>query len=138
MAISGNKTSFKLDNSAGTLTDISTYLDGVEGSSDTEELDGTTFQPAVAVPIKDIIYGFSEKGLSLSIKWTAAAETFFSSIETLQDLDYEYGPEGTAPGKTKITGVCNAGSWSGPSSSVGSITTAAMELKVKTRVVSTF
>lgn len=138
MAISGNKTSFKLDNAAGVLTDISTYLDGVEGSADTEELDGTTFQPAVAVPLKEIIYGFSEKGLTLSIKWTAAAETFFSAIETLQNLDYEYGPEGTAAGKTKIFGTCNAGSWSGPSSGVGAITTASMELKVNTRTVGTY
>ena len=138
MAITGNKTSFKLDNAVGVLTDISTYLDGVEGSADVEELDGTTFQPAVAVPIKDILYGFAEKGYDLSIKWTAAAETFFSSIETMQDLDYEYGPEGTAAGKTKIYGVCNAGTWSGPSSGVGSITTASFSVKKKTELRGTY
>lgn len=136
--ISGNKTSFKLDNYLGVLTDISTYLDGVDGSSSTDELDGTTFQPSVTVPLKEIVYGFSEKGLSLSIKWSAAAETFFSAIETLTGLHYEYGPEGTASGKTKIYGTCSAGSWSGPSSSVGAITTASMELKVTTRSVSTY
>lgn len=138
MAISGNKTSFKLDNSVGTLTDISTYLDGVDGSSDTEVLDGTTFQPSVAVPLKERVPGFSEKGYSLSGKWTAAAETFFSAVETLTGLDYEYGPEGTAAGKVKISGLCNCSSYSGPQSSVGGITTFTVELLVTTRVVSTY
>ncbi len=138
MAISGNKTSFKLDNASNVLTDISTYLDGVDGSSDTEVLDGTTFQPAVAVPIKERVPGFSEKGFSLSGKWTAAAETFFAAVETLTGLDYEYGPEGTASGKVKISGLCNCSSYSGPQSSVGGITTFTVELLVTTRTVGTY
>ena len=138
MAITGIKTSFKLDNAADVLTDISTYLDGVEGSSDTDEIDGTTFQPAVAVPLKTILAGFSSKGLSLSGKWTPAAETFFSGIESKQGLDYEYGPGGTAVGATKITGQCACLSYSGPQSSVDGITTFTAELRVSSRTVGTF
>jgi hypothetical protein len=138
MAIKGTGTSFKLDNSVGTLTDISTYLDGVDGSSDADELDGTTFQPNVAAPIKDILAGFRTRGFSLSGKWSAAAETFFAAIEGLNGLDYEYGPDGTTAGKPKISGLCNCLSYTGPQSSVDGITTFAAELRPSTRVVGTY
>ena len=138
MAISGIGTSFKLDNSADVLTDISTYLDGVDGSSDQDEIDGTTFQPGIAVPIKNIIPGFATKGFGLSGKWSPAAETFFSGIEGRQNLDYEYGPGGTTVGLTKITGKCSCLSYTGPQSSVDGITTFSVELRVSSRTVGTF
>jgi|SRR5678815_5767483 hypothetical protein len=138
MAISGVGTSFKLDNISNVLTQIATFLDSVQGSGDTDQLDGTTFQPGVAVPVKTIIPGFSTKGYSLSGKWSAAAETFFSAIEGQQGLDYEYGPDGTATGKTKISGLCSCYSYSGPQSSVDGITTFTVELSVSTRVVAVF
>lgn len=138
MAISGVGASFKLDNDSNVLTDISTYLDSIQGSSDTDELDGTTFQPGVASPAKNIVPGFSTKGYSLGGKWSAAAETFFSAIEGDQGLDYEYGPDGTSSGKPKISGTCSCFSYSGPQSSVDGITTFTVELRVSTRVVSTY
>lgn len=138
MAISGVKASFKLDSAANVLTDISTYLDGIDGSSDADELDGTTFQPAVAVPVKNIIPGFASKGFSLSGKWTPAAETFFAGIEGMQGLDYEYGPGGTTVGATKISGLCACLSYTGPQSSVDGITTFGCELRVSSRTVGTF
>jgi len=138
MAVSGVGASFKLDNSVGALTDISTYLDSIDGSSDPDELDGTTFQPGVSAPSKDIIAGFRTRGYSLSGKWTAAAEAFFSAIEGSNGLDYEYGPEGTSAGKTKIHGLCNCLSYSGPQSSVDGITTFQAELRVTTRSVGTY
>lgn len=138
MAISGVGASFKLDNASNVLTQIATFLDSIQGSSDTDQLDGTTFQPGVAAPAKNIIPGFSTKGYSLSGKWSAASETFFAGIEGFQGLDYEYGPDGTAVGKTKISGLCSCYSYSGPQSSVDGITTFTVELSVSTRTVSTF
>jgi hypothetical protein len=136
MAIKGIGTSFKVGNSGSpsTLTDVSTYLDNIGGSSSGERLDGTTFQPGVAHPLKVEIPGFDTKGFALTGKWTAAAETFFSAIEGLSGLPYEYGPEGTTAGKAKITGFCNCISYSGPVSSVAGITTFNVELAVTTRV----
>jgi hypothetical protein len=137
-AISGAGTSFKLHNSSAVLTDISTLLDGVDGSSDADELDGTTFQPGVAAPIKNIIPGFRTRGYTLSGKWSSTAEDFFAAIEGFQNLSYEYGPEGTATGKKKISGTCNCLSYTGPQSSVDGITTFQVELRVNTRVVATY
>lgn len=133
MAHAGVKTRFKLENSTGTLTDISTYLDSVQGSSDTEFLDGTTFQPdVVGSAVKNEIPGFATKGLSLSGKWTEAAEAFFSAVEGMQNLSYEYKPDD--PNITgQITGLCSCGSYSGPQSSVDGIITFTVELRVSTR-----
>jgi hypothetical protein len=132
MAHAGIKTRFKLDNASGTLTDISTYLDSVQGSSDTEFLDGTTFQPDAVTAIKNEIPGFATKGLSLSGKWTEAAEAFFSAIEGEQNLEYEYKPDD--PNMTSsITGTCSCGSYSGPQSSVDGIITFTVELRVQSR-----
>jgi hypothetical protein len=132
MAHAGIKTRFKLDNASGTLTDISTYLDSVQGSSDTEFLDGTTFQPDAVTAIKNEIPGFATKGFSLSGKWTEAAEAFFSAIEGEQNLEYEYKPDD--PNITSsITGLCSCGSYSGPQSSVDGVVTFTVELRVQTR-----
>jgi hypothetical protein len=132
MAHAGIKTRFKLDNASGTLTDISTYLDSVQGSSDTEFLDGTTFQPDAVTAIKNEIPGFATKGFSLSGKWTEAAEAFFSAIEGDQNLEYEYKPDD--PNITSsITGLCSCGSYSGPQSSVDGVVTFTVELRVQTR-----
>lgn len=138
MAVKGIGTSFKLENSVGVLTDISTYLDGVDGSSDPDRLDGTTFQPNVAAPVKVEIPGFRTRGFSLSGKWTAAAETFFAAIEGFENLDYEYGPEGTEAGDTKISGTCTCLSYTGPQSAVDGVTTFSVEINVVTRVVGTY
>jgi hypothetical protein len=133
MAHVGVKTRFKLDNASGTLTDISTYLDSVQGSSDTEFLDGTTFQPdAVGSALRNEIPGFATKGLSLSGKWTEAAETFFSAIEGRQNLEYEYKPDDPNV-NSSITGTCSCGSYSGPQSSVDGIVTFTAELRVQSR-----
>jgi hypothetical protein len=133
MAHVGVKTRFKLDNASGTLTDISTYLDSVQGSSDTEFLDGTTFQPdVVGSALRNEIPGFATKGLSLSGKWTEAAETFFSAIEGRQNLEYEYKPDDPNV-NSSITGTCSCGSYSGPQSSVDGIITFTAELRVQSR-----
>jgi hypothetical protein len=132
MAHAGIKTRFKLDNAAGALTDISTYLDSIQGSSDTEFLDGTTFQPDATTAVKNEIPGFATKGFSLSGKWTEAAEAFFSAIEGEQNLEYEYKPDDPNM-NSSITGTCSCGSYSGPQSSVDGIITFTCELRVQSR-----
>src|SRR5262245_30239573 len=121
--IRGIGASFKIDNgsSPSTLTDVSTYLDNIQGTSDVERLDTTTFQPNVANPLKTEIAGGRTRGFTLTGKWVPAAETFFSAIEGAENLLYEYGPEGTATGDVKITGLCTCLSYSGPQSSVSGI-----------------
>jgi hypothetical protein len=140
MAVKGIGASFKIDGSASPtiLTDVSGYLDNIQGTSDVERLDTTVFQPDVAAPLKTEIAGGRTRGFSLTGKWTAAAEAFFAALEGAEGLNYEYGPEGTTTGKAKITGLCNCLSYSGPQSSVSGITTFTVELNVTSRSQTTF
>jgi len=133
MAFAGIRTFFKLDG-----VDISRYLDGVTPSSQTDELDGTTFQPGVAAPIKEIIAGFRTRALALSSKWTPEAELFFSGVEGKQNVPYIYGPLGSDDGMTGISGLCNVLSWTGPVSTVDGIITGSAEVRCSTREVGTF
>lgn len=140
MAIKGIGASFKLDGGASptVLTDVSTYLDKIDGTSDVDRLDGTTFQPDVANPLKVEISGFRTRGFTLTGKWTAASETFFAAIEGFQGLTYEYGPDGTTSGKTKITGLCNCLNYTGPQSSIDGVVTFTVDLSVTSRSVTAY
>ena len=137
-AIKGTGAWFELDSSVGVLTAAHQWLDTINEGSDAEELDGTTFQPNVAAPIRTIVPGFRTRSMSLSGKWLAAAETFFSAVEGLQNLDYVYGPDGNVAGKLKISGFATCLSYSGPQQSVSDIIAFNVELREESRVVGTF
>lgn len=132
--------SFQIEDGASpsTMTDVSHYLNKVDGTSDVARLDGTCFQPDVASPLKAEIAGFQTRGFTLTGIWTAAAETFFAALEGAEGVNYIYGPEGTTTGKKKIYGTCNVLSYSGPQSDVQGITSFTVNISVTSRVVTTF
>jgi hypothetical protein len=132
MAHRGIRTRFSIDDENGTLTDVSTYLDSIQGSSDTEFLDGTNFQPDVANPVKDQIPSFATKGYSCTGKWSEAAHNFWSVIEGEQDLEYEYRPDDVNT-NVVIRGTASVGSYSGPQASVDGIITYSVEIAVQTQ-----
>jgi hypothetical protein len=137
-AHAGIGASLQVDSASNVLTEIATYLTDISGDVSTDEQDGTTFQPGATSPTKYIVFGATERTMSISGMWTAAAETFFSAIDGLTGLDYVYGPLGTTAGLTKITGTLNAGGWSGPQQTVSGLITFTMTFKINSRTVSTF
>lgn len=109
MPIHGKNSSFKLDNLANTLTDISTKLTNVDFPSEAELLETTTFQATA----KTYIVGFKDNKLSIQGRWDATIDSHLNAIlgqgeptgQTANEgFDFEYGPEGTTTGKTKYTG----------------------------------
>ena len=140
MAHAGIRAYFKLDSgdAVAVPTEISTWLDGITPSSDTDELDGTTFQPGVATPTKQIVAGFKTRGFSLSVKWNEEAELFFSGVENKNGLNYAYGPLGKDVGMLGISGVCNCISWTGPVATVDGVLTGTVELRADTRILGEF
>lgn len=132
MAHRGIQTRFKLDNASGVLTDISTYLDSVQGSGDTEFLDGTNFQPDAVSPQKNEIPGQESNSYSLTGKWSAAAHAFWIAVKGLQNLEFEYRPDDPNV-DINIRGTASCGSYSGPQASVDGIVTYSVELKVQTQ-----
>ncbi len=129
----GIKTRFLLDNAAGTLTDISRKLNSINGSSDTEFINATTFQPdVVGAALKEEIPGFATKSLSLGGVWDEEVEAHFSAIEGEQNLEYQYLPDDPNM-NSMIRGLCSCGSYSGPITDTSGVATFTAELKVTTR-----
>lgn len=138
MAQKGIGASFKIDSAINVLTDVSGYLRQAGGSSTAPSLDATVFQPNVAAPVKTTLYGPRERTMSLIAVYTPAAFTFFAAIEGLEGQDYEYGPEGSASGDQKISGLANVGTVSLPSADVDGIETFTIELTLTSQVVGTY
>lgn len=126
--VAGIHTYFALGSAAtpSVLSDISDFLDGVEPSEDTDELDATTFRR----PSRNIIAGFSTVGYSLSGKWSPEAHAFFSPLRGKTGIAFEYGPEGLDTGMVTISGLCNVLSYSGPVAAHDAITTFTVELRI--------
>lgn len=137
MAISGVGTSLKLT-IATVVTEVAIYLDSISPKNTPDKLDGTTFQPGVAAPKKTLIPGFSTESWSLKGKWSAAAHAAFRALNGVVDVPYVYGPDGTASGKTKISGLANLSGYSGADSSVAGITSFTIDMDVTTSVDGVF
>jgi len=136
--ISGKGTSFWLDDApGGTLTDVSTFMNSAAGGNNQGELDGTNFQPGVAKPLKNFIPDFEDRSFDFGGNWSSDAEVFWSAVNGEVGLNYEYGPNGTDPGETKITGLLNVMGYTGPQSNMG-MTTWSAKGRVTSRVVGVF
>lgn len=102
-AVHGKLTDFRIDDSGGTLRDISNHVNKVTFNRDAPEIDVTTFQDTARTYIPDF------DGATLSIEGNANA-TVMSYLHGILGLSatstFNYGPEGTASGKRKMTGEC--------------------------------
>ena len=97
----GKDSVFKLDNSGGSLTDISTYVNNVDFPETADVSETTT----LGADNKTYIAGLKDATISLSGLWDATADAIFGAVVGQSaTLSYEYSPEGTAAGKVKYTG----------------------------------
>jgi|TARA_B000000557_G_scaffold15795_1_gene12233 predicted secreted protein len=97
----GKDSVFKLDNSGGSLTDISTYVNNVDFPETADVSETTT----LGADNKTYIAGLKDATISLSGLWDATADAIFGAVVGQSaTLSYEYSPEGTASGKVKYTG----------------------------------
>lgn len=122
----------------GALTEVAVWCDDITADTDQDELDGTTFSPGATTPVKYTLFGSISRSHTFTGKWVVAAETFFNSIEGMQNRTYEYGPLGTTAGAPKISGTLNVGAWSGPQQGVGGVITFSITCSVNSRTVGTF
>jgi hypothetical protein len=100
-ATHGKKTSLKVDNSGGALTDISNQCTSVDFAEDAEVAETTAFQDAA----KTFVVGFKDGKISFQGNWSGVLDAHLGVILG-QDatVSFELGPEGTASGKIKYTG----------------------------------
>jgi predicted secreted protein len=99
----GKNAVFKVDNSGGTLTDISTYIHDVTLPRSIETAETTTF--GVAGGSKTYVTGLNDSTISISGKFDATVDAHLAGVLG-QDatLSFEYGPAGSTVGYIKFTG----------------------------------
>lgn len=92
---------FKLDNAAGTLTDISTYIDDAGFPRTVDQPETTTFGKSS----KTRIIALKDGSFSLKGPWDATLHTHMTGIYGLSaTVSFEYGPAGGTTGLPKATG----------------------------------
>ena len=93
---------FKLDNSGGTLTDISAYCNNVDFPRDVDTPEVTTF----GNNDRKYITGLRGATISISGFWDATLDGEIVGDLGLGELTFEYGPAGGTAGLVKYTGEC--------------------------------
>ena len=104
MALSaGYNAVLKLDGSADTLVDISTYLDTAKMNRQVDMHDTSTFGDGN----KDSIPGLRGGVIPLTGKFDPTADALFDAdVAKTTSRSFEYGPQGSTGGNVKYTGEC--------------------------------
>ena len=101
MASIGRDQVLKIQDAAGTLTDISTYLTDVKFPQDVEMYDTTT----LGATAKGHQPGLQNAKIDFSFNWHATLDGILSGILGFATArTWEYYPNGTASGKVKYSG----------------------------------
>lgn len=111
MAKRGLNADIRVDDSGGSLTDISTHVKNVNFSRDAELLDVTTFQAAGGD--KQFLVSFKDNKFSIEGNAGATVASLLNGILGQEATSsFQYGPEGTTGGNRKYTGECYLVSYS--------------------------
>jgi hypothetical protein len=122
----GKNASFKVDNSGGTLTDISNTLNSVTFPREIETLETTSFGSST----RSYVVGFSDATISVEGSFDATVDAHLAGILGQEaSVSFEYGPEGTTTGLVKYTGEALMTSYE-TSAGVGDIVTFSAEFQV--------
>src|SRR5262245_8547566 len=101
----GLNADIRVDNLAGTLTDISRSTNTVNFSRDVDLLDVTNFQPPGGD--KEFLVSFKDNKFSIEGTVDATLATHLNGILGIEATSsFQYGPEGTTTGFRKYTGEC--------------------------------
>lgn len=99
--VHGKTADFRIDNSGGSLTDISAYCDNVDFPLTADTAEVTTFGDSS----KEYIAGLKDATISISGSWDATADGVLAPIVGVAG-SFQYGPAGTTGGNIKFTGEC--------------------------------
>lgn len=126
--VAARTSAFKLDNAAGSLTDISAYVDSVGGIANTTDmLETTTFGATSKTFIGGLRNGDT---ITVSGKWDTTLNTQMTALLGLSTSStFEYSPAGTAASTPKVSGECFVTSYE-VSSSVADLVTWTASLQI--------
>jgi len=124
--VHGKDSVFKLDDSGGTLTDISSYVNNVDFPETADVAETTTLGDGS----KTYIVGLKDATLSISGLWDSTADGILGAVVGQSaTLSFEYSPEGTGSGAVKYTGEAILTSYA-VSSPVGDVVGYSADLQV--------
>lgn len=121
----GKNAVFKIDNSGGSLQDISDTVNEVTFSRSLETGETTSFGSAA----KTYVAGLSDATISISGTWDAATDAILAGGIGVDTLSFEYGPEGSTATRVKYSGECICTSYE-PGSPVGDVVTYSAEYQI--------
>jgi hypothetical protein len=133
--VHGKSATFKLDDSAGTLRDLSTYVMDIGFPRSIETAETTTFQATGSA--KTFITGLTDASISVSGLFDSVADAYLAGVlGQTATLTFEYGPAGSTAGNIKYTGECIMTSYE-VSASVGDSVQASADFQVTGAVTRT-
>ena len=122
----GKSTVFKVDNNAGSLTDISNTLTDVSFPQSVDTAETSAFGASA----KSYIVGLTDSTLSISGNFDATVDAHLAAIVGKADsVSFEYGPEGSTAGFVKYTGEALLTSYE-KSGAIGDVVTYSAEFQV--------
>lgn len=103
--VAAKNTVFKLDNAAGTLTDISAFIDSVSGIANTTDMAETTTFGSTSKTFQGTLRNGDT--ISISGKWDSVLNTqLVALLGFATSSTFEYSPAGTTASLPKFTGEC--------------------------------
>jgi hypothetical protein len=122
----GKSTVFKVDNAAGTLTDISNTLTDVGFPQSVDTAETSTFGSSA----KSYVVGLTDSTLSVSGNFDATVDAHLAAIlGQSASVSFEYGPEGSTAGFVKYTGEALMTSYE-KSGAIGDVVSYSAEFQV--------
>ena len=122
----GKAAVFKIDDSGGTLRDISNTLNSVSFPREAETLETTSFGSSD----RSYVVGFKNQTISIEGSFDATVDGYLAGVLGAADsLSFEYGPEGSTSTYTKYTGECFLTSYE-TSAGVGDIVSFSAEFQI--------
>jgi hypothetical protein len=122
----GKSTVFKVDNAAGSLTDISNTLTDVGFPQTVDTAETSTFGSSA----KSYVVGLTDSSLSISGNFDATVDTHLAGIlGQSASVSFEYGPEGSTAGFVKYTGEALMTSYE-KSGAIGDVVSYSAEFQV--------
>lgn len=99
--VHGKTADFRLDDSGGTLRDISAYCDSVDFPQTADTAETTTF----GAGSKTYLAGLKDSTISISGSWDATLDGYLAPVVgQAATVSFQYGPAGTTAGNIKFTG----------------------------------
>lgn len=124
----GKSAVFKIDDSGGTLRDISSYINEASMPRSIETAETTTF--GVSGGSKTYITGLNDTTISISGLFDSVSDGYLAGVlGQAATLSFEYGPLGSTGGFIKYSGECIMTSYE-VSSSVGDVVSASAQFQV--------